>query len=292
MCAVLYHHPDAEGCAPGKLGLRVNEIGEGKPGTRVQLDQTGAALRVVHGDERRRRRMARVHARCVGVVTQDRIPEGRGRGVGIDETDDVLAACFGQFDDLGKAADEKDALARHPGRRRHVGAASRAQRSTLSARVAKRGTNRGRSKPALYNPRRRSFSWRQISRYLRREKSPSEPWLFMAKLSCSLPPRSNAVRTRLRICSTTATPRLASSTPRLSGERWARRYAIQLTKNSTCRASSCMIGSKSSTSGGGKKPDSRAIANSPKAKNASKHSPYSVRVNSHGTLRTSGSSAR
>jgi hypothetical protein len=44
-------------------------------------------------------------------------------------------------------------------------------------------------------------------------------------------------------------------------------------KNTMCRASSWITGSKARTSAGGKKPERSASANRPKAKNESKHSP-------------------
>jgi len=49
-------------------------------------------------------------------------------------------------------------------------------------------------------------------------------------------------------------------------------HAAQLTKNRMWRASSCITGSKVSTSAGGKKPERRADSNSPKAKKLSMHS--------------------
>src|SRR5579872_4649204 len=52
-----------------------------------------------------------------------------------------------------------------------------------------------------------------------------------------------------------------------------RRYFTQLTKKRMWRASSCITGSNTFTSAGGKNPDSRARAKRPKAKKESKQSP-------------------
>ncbi len=92
-------------------------------------------------------------------------------------------------------------------------------------------------------------------------------------------PRARPMRSRTRKTHTAAT--LHQNHGRRHHARLRRCQATQLTKNRMCRASSCMTGSKVSTSSGGKKRERCASANRPKAKKLSMHSLKPVTMKAH-----------
>ena len=87
------------------------------------------------------------------------------------------------------------------------------------------------------------------------------------------------MRSHTRNTHTAAT--LAQNQGRRHHARLRRCHANQLTKKRIWRASSCITGSKVSTSSGGKKRERRATANNPKAKKLSTHSLKPVTMKAH-----------
>src|SRR5215467_4543448 len=161
--------------------------------------------------------------------------------------------------------------------------------TSLGRRIKRRancirsGTKLGRRRRQSYPESRRSFSSRQTSISPAKDMSTAPTALPPVKVKLlswaatpdpgSLPlpmPRARPMRSQTRKIQT------ASTFPVNSGRRHHARFrlcqAAQLTKNRMCRPSSCMTGSKVSTSVDGKNPERFASANKPKAKKLSMHS--------------------